>query len=160
MKGKKDKKKISKVKKWSIIMAAIILLSMALVLLIFKDKIFKTNIIGEYFKLTELTEYKENVKESKIKRIAIISQSTNFETEDKEDIEKILDFIATIEGSVDKSEISSVVSNTYGIVLYYKNDTNTVITISPNKFAVADSDYYNNKHAYYTTLQKLLKELK
>lgn len=147
-------------KKWGIIFLVILALSSALVLLIFKDSIFDNNVLGEVFNITELPEYKENVKKSKVERIAILSQTTNYITEEKEDIKRIMEFVENIEGSVDKSEVSSMVSNTYGIVLYYKDDTNTVITISPNKFAVADSNYYKNEHAYYTSLQKLLEELK
>lgn len=162
MKSKDRKKKVREyniVKKWIIITIAIILLSSALVLLIFKDKIFNTHIIGESFKLTELVEYKENVRESKIKRIGIISSNTNYEATDKKDIKKILEFIDTIEGTVIKDEVASAVSNTYGIVLYYKDNTNTIITIGPNEFAVADSAYYKNKSTYYGKLQELLKEL-
>ena len=164
MKVKKNKKETKNIKKWIIIILAIILLSSALVLLIFKDDIFKTKILGTTVKLVDLPEYTKNVKKSKIERIAILSQSTNFETEEKKDINKILDFIENIEGVIDDERteyigISSVVSNNYGIVLYYKDNTNTIITISPKEFAVADSRYYKNKHAYYTTLKKLLEEL-
>ncbi len=164
MKAKKNKKEVKNIKKWIIITLAIILVSSALVLLIFKDDIFKSKIWGSTFKLVELPEYTNNVKESKIERIAIISQNTNFETEEKKDINKILDFIDTIEGVLDDERteyigISSVVSNNYGIVLYYKDNTNTIITISPKEFAVADSRYYKNKYAYYTTLKKLVEEL-
>ncbi len=162
MKNKNTKKKVKEyniVKKWVIITIAIILLSSALVLLIFKDKLFNTHIIGEYFKLTEIAEYKENVKERKIERIGIISSNTNYEATEKKDIKKILEFIHSMEGSVIKDEVASAVSNTYGIVLYYKDNTNTIITIGPNEFAVADSAYYKNKSTYYGLLQELLKEL-
>ena len=157
---KKEKKKVKiNVKKLVFMVLAIIICVLGLVI-IFRNTIFKEKVLGETFKLVDLKEYRDNVKESKIERIAILSQTTNFETEEKEDIKKILEFIDTIEGSVDKSEVTSLVSNSYGIVLYYKDNTNTVITISPNKFAVADSEYYNNRYAYYTTLKKLLEELK
>ena len=146
-------------KKWAIIFLVIVVLSGALVTLIFKDRIFKSNVIGEKFNMTQIAEYKDNVKKSKIERVAILSWSTNFETEDKEDIKKIIEFIESMEGYVEKSEIATLTSNTYGIVLYYKNDTNTVITISPAKFAVDDSIYYKNAEAYYTKLETLLAEL-
>lgn len=162
MKSKKNnKKKIEpkNIKKWIIITTVIILVSVMLVMLIFRNKIFNNNVIGQYFKLTELAEYKENVKERKIERIGIISANTNYEATEKKDIKKILEFIHSMEGSVIKDEVASAVSNTYGIVLYYKDNTNTIITIGPNEFAVADSAYYKNKSTYYGLLQELLKEL-
>ncbi len=157
---KKDKKKVKvNVKKLVFMLLAVIICILGLVI-IFRNTIFKEKVLGETFKLVELKEYREHVKEHKIERIAILSQTTNIDVDSKKDKEKILDFLETVEGTTIKSEVASLTSSGYCIVLYYKDNTSTIINITPTHFSMDGETNYKNVTANYDGVVKLIKELK
>lgn len=157
---KKDKKRIKINVKKLVFMSLAIIICILGIVIIFRNTIFKEKVLGETFKLVDLKEYRENVKEHKIERIAILSDSTNIDVDNKEGKEKILNFIKTIEGTTIKSDVASLTSAGYCIVLYYKDNTSTIINITPTHFSMDGETNYKNVTANYDGVVKLIKELK
>ena len=158
--AKRDKKKVKvNVKKLVFLVLTLVIIILGLIV-IFRNTIFKEKILGETFKLVDLKEYRENVKERKIERIAILSDTTNIDVDSKKDKERILDFIKTIEGTTIKSDVATLTSSGYCVVLYYKDNTSTIINITPTHFSMDGETNYKNVTANYDGVVKLIKELK
>ena len=149
-------------KKLVYITITIILLCILVLLFAFRGIIFKkeeTGTAATTVKLKNLPSYKDNVKLSEIERISIISQSTNITIDSKEDIKKAIKFIEEIKGTEITEGYSQILSNTYGVIIYSKDNTKTVLTISPLHFRIDEEKYYKSEYNYYTMLQELINEL-
>lgn len=89
----------------------------------------------------------------------MLSQSTKNEFTSKEDIDKIVSFLETVEGY--KISVSNVhlTSNAYEVLVYCGNEEPKQIRLSPMDFSVEKNEAYKNVKNYYVLIENLMEEI-
>lgn len=116
-------------------------------------------------RLVDIYEVKQISKTDNITKIEVLSQTTKNEFTSKEDIEKVVSFLETVEGYKISSSLVSLTSNTYGVLVYCGSDEPIQISLSPMNFSVEKNEAYKNKYYknaknYYVLIENLMEEMR
>ena len=129
----------------------LLILVIGVILIIKKDRIFIHFESETLVRLKELKEYDD------ITKIEVLSQSTKNEFTNKVDINKILALLDSVEGYRISADKYNLVSNTYGVVVYFGTGEITTIEFSPKDFKIGNT-YYKNAKNYYVLIRNLMEE--
>ena len=142
------------------ILVGIVLLVLIIggILIINKDRIFIPFESETVVKLNELNEYKKISESENITKIEVLSQSTKDEFTNKDDINKVLALLDSVEGYRISADKYNLVSNTYGVVVYFETGETITIEFSPKDFKIGN-EYYKNSKNYYVLIRNLVEEL-
>ena len=135
----------------------LLILVIGVILIINKDRIFIPFESETLVRLKELKEYDEISKADNITKIEVLSQSTKNEFTNKVDINKILALLDSVEGYRISADKYNLVSNTYGVVVYFGTGEITTIEFSPKDFKIGNT-YYKNAKNYYVLIRNLMEE--
>ena len=115
-------------------------------------------------RLAELSEFKKVGKRENITKIEVLSPSTKNEFTTKEDIDKIVAFLETVEGYRISTSYVNLTSNVYDILIYYGGNEPMQIVLSPINFYITNdkaykNKYYKNAKNYYVLIRNLVEEI-
>lgn len=115
-------------------------------------------------RLADVREFKKIGKVDNITKIEVVSQSTRNEFTIKEDIDKIVSFLETIEGY--RTSISNVylTSEAYEVFIYCGSTEPIQIRFSQMNFNIGNGTAHNNKYYknaknYYELIRDLVEEI-
>lgn len=129
-----------------------------------KDRIWIPYESDTLTRLVDIYGVKKISKVDNITKIEVLSQSTKEEFITKEDIEKIVSFLETVEGYKISFEKVHLTSNAYEVLVYYGSDEPIQIRLSPMEFSVEKNEayknkYYKNSKNYYVLIENLMEEM-
>ena len=116
-------------------------------------------------RLVDIYEVKKITATDNITKIEVLSQSTKDEFTSKEDIEKVVAFLETVEGYKISSSLVNLTSNAYEVLIYCGSDKPIQISLSQMNFSVEKNEAYKNKYYknaknYYVLIENLMEEMR
>ena len=130
-----------------------------------KDRVQTPYESDDLTRLVDIYEVKKITETDNITKIEVLSQSTKDEFTSKEDIEKVVAFLETVEGYKISSSLVSLTSNAYEVLIYCGSDEPIQISLSPMNFSVEKNEAYKNKYYknaknYYVLIENLMEEMR
>lgn len=148
-----------------VICLVFLILFVTVMFVLLKDRVQIPYESDNLTRLVDIYEVKKITKTDNITKIEVLSQSTKDEFTNKEDIEKVVSFLETVEGYKISSSLVSLTSNTYGVLVYCGSDEPIQISLSPMNFSVEKNEAYKNKYYknaknYYVLIENLMEEMR
>lgn len=130
-----------------------------------KDRIQTPYESDDLTRLVDIYEVKKITETDNITKIEVLSQSAKDEFTSKEDKEKVVSFLETVEGYKISSSLVNLTSNAYEVLVYCGSDEPIQIRLSPMEFSVEKNEAYKNKYYkntknYYVLIENLMEEMR
>jgi len=148
-----------------VICLVFLILFVTVMFVLLKDRVQTPYESDNLTRLVDIYEVKKITKTDNITKIEVLSQSTKDEFTNKEDIEKVVSFLETVEGYKISSSLVNLTSNTYEVLIYCGSDEPIQISLSPMNFSVEKNEAYKNKYYknaknYYVLIENLMEEMR
>lgn len=148
-----------------VICLVFLILFVTVMFVLLKDRVQIPYESDNLTRLVDIYEVKKITKTDNITKIEVLSQSTKDEFTNKEDIDKIVAFLETVEGYKISSSLVHLTSNAYEVLVYCGSDEPIQIRLSPMDFSVEKNEAYKNKYYknaknYYVLVENLMEEMR